>query len=79
MRAEQIFLLPKEECPAVGVATVYNNPNSLAEQGLIRKISAEGFSERCDSRVGRTTFEHKGFKKMTKETRAKPQPIQPAT
>ena len=39
MTAEQIFLLLKEEYPAVVIATVYNNLNALTEQGLIRKIS----------------------------------------
>lgn len=49
MTAEQIFLLLKEEYPAVVIATVYNNLNSLTEQGLIRKISVEGFPDRYDS------------------------------
>lgn len=51
MTAEQIFLLLKEECPGVVIATVYNNLNSLVEKGKIRKISVEGFPDRYDNSV----------------------------
>ncbi|MDO4841231.1 MAG: transcriptional repressor [Phoenicibacter congonensis] len=51
MTAEQIFLLLKEEHPAVVIATVYNNLNALTEKGLIRKISVEGFPDRYDCSV----------------------------
>lgn len=51
MTAEQIFLLLKEEYPAVVIATVYNNLNALTEKGLIRKISVEGFPDRYDCSV----------------------------
>ena len=51
MTAEQIFLLLKKEYPAVVIATVYNNLNSLTERGLIRKISVEGFPDRYDTSV----------------------------
>lgn len=51
MTAEQIFLLLKEEYPAVVIATVYNNLSSLTERGLIRKIRVEGFPDRYDNAV----------------------------
>ncbi len=48
MTAEQIFFAIKEKYPAVVMATVYNNLNSLYEQGKIRKISMEGQPDRYD-------------------------------
>ena len=51
MTAEQIFFLLKQEFPNVVLATVYNNLNALTEQGLIRRISMEGFADRYDTNV----------------------------
>ena len=34
--------------PSVVLATVYNNLNSLQQQGRIRKISVEGYPDRYD-------------------------------
>lgn len=48
MTAEQIFLTLKKTHPAVVLATVYNNLNSLYQQGKIRKISVEGYPDRYD-------------------------------
>lgn len=48
MTAEQVFLALKQRCPAVVLATVYNNLNSLYQQGKIRKISVEGHPDRYD-------------------------------
>ena len=48
MTAEQIFLRLKEHYPAVVLATVYNNLNTLYDQGKIRKISIEGQPDRYD-------------------------------
>lgn len=48
MTAEQVFFALKKRFPAVAMATVYNNLNSLYEQGHIRKISVEGQPERYD-------------------------------
>lgn len=48
MTAEQVFLALKQSCPAVVLATVYNNLNSLHQQGKIRKISVEGYPDRYD-------------------------------
>ena len=46
LTAEQVFFELKKEYPAVALATVYNNLNSLCQQGKIRKISVEGCTER---------------------------------
>lgn len=48
LTAEQVFFELKKEYPAVVLATVYNNLNSLCQQGKIRKISVEGCTERYD-------------------------------
>lgn len=48
MTAEQVFFALKEHFPAVVIATVYNNLNSLYRQGKIRKISVEGQPDRYD-------------------------------
>lgn len=48
LTAEQVFFELKKEYPAVALATVYNNLNSLCQQGKIRKISVEGCTERYD-------------------------------
>ncbi|MCI8947205.1 MAG: transcriptional repressor [Lachnospiraceae bacterium] len=48
LTAEQIFLLMKEKNKTVVQATVYNNLSSLYRNGLIRKISVEGYPDRYD-------------------------------
>ncbi len=48
MTAEQVFFTLKQEYPGVVLATVYNNLNSLCQQGKIRKISVEGCPDRYD-------------------------------
>ncbi len=48
LTAEQIYQLLKEQNPSVVRATVYNNLSYLYKQGLIRKISVEGYSDRYD-------------------------------
>lgn len=48
MTAEQVFLALKKSYPSVVLATVYNNLNSLYQQGRIRKISVEGQPDRYD-------------------------------
>ena len=48
MTAEQVFFALKQTCPSVVLATVYNNLNSLYQQGKIRKISIEGCPDRFD-------------------------------
>ena len=52
LTAEQVFFELKKEYPAVALATVYNNLNSLCQQGKIRKISVEGCTERYDKNTG---------------------------
>lgn len=51
MTAEQIFFALKALYPAVVMATVYNNLNSLCQQGLIRKVSIEGQPDRYDRTI----------------------------
>ena len=48
LTAELVFFELKKEYPSVALATVYNNLNSLCQQGEIRKISVEGCTERYD-------------------------------
>lgn len=48
MTAEQVFFTLKQAYPSVVLATVYNNLNSLYQQGKIRKISIEGSPDRFD-------------------------------
>ena len=48
MTAEQVFLALKKQYPSVVLATIYNNLNSLCQQGKIRKISMEGSPDRYD-------------------------------
>lgn len=48
MTAEEVFLTLKQRYPSVVLATVYNNLNSLYEQGKIRRISVEGYPDRYD-------------------------------
>lgn len=48
MTAEQVFFKLKQQYPSVVLATVYNNLNSLQQQGRIRKISVEGYPDRYD-------------------------------
>ena len=45
---EQIYLRLKDKNQTVAQATVYNNLSSLYHQGLIRKISVEGYPDRYD-------------------------------
>ena len=49
MTAEQIFLELKKTQPKVVQATIYNNLNSLCQEGLIRKLSLEGSPDRYDT------------------------------
>lgn len=49
LSAEQIFFRLKENNQGVVLATVYNNLASLYKQGLIRKISVEGYPDRYDN------------------------------
>lgn len=48
LTAEQIYLRLKEKNKKAVLATVYNNLASLYEQGLIRKVSVEGYPDRYD-------------------------------
>lgn len=48
LTAEQIFLQLKQTAPKIVLSTVYNNLNTLCEQGMLRKISIEGSPDRYD-------------------------------
>lgn len=48
MTAEQIFLELKKTEPKLVQATVYNNLNTLCQEGLIRKLSIENSTDRYD-------------------------------
>ncbi len=48
MTAEQLYLELKKTEPKVVQATVYNNLNTLCQEGLIRKLSIEGSPDRYD-------------------------------
>ncbi len=49
LTTEQIFLRLKENNQGMAMATVYNNLSALYKQGLIRKISLEGYPDRYDN------------------------------
>lgn len=49
LTAEQIFLCLKERNEKAVLATVYNNLSLLYKQGLVRKISVEGYPDRYDN------------------------------
>lgn len=38
LTAEEVYLLAKQEAPGMVMATVYNNLNSLAAEGLLRRV-----------------------------------------
>ena len=47
--ADEIFLMAREKMPGISRATVYNNLRSMEEEGLIRRISAEGGADMYDA------------------------------
>lgn len=51
LTAEQIFMELKKVAPKTVLATVYNNLDTLCEQGLVRKVSIEGSPDRFDKTV----------------------------
>ena len=48
LTAEQIYLKLKEQSSTAVLATVYNNLNALLRQGLVCKVSVEGYPDRYD-------------------------------
>ena len=48
LTAEEIYLKLKLVTPKIVLSTVYNNLNTLCEQGIIRKVSIEGCPDRYD-------------------------------
>ena len=49
--AEEIFEQAKEKLPTISRATVYNNLHGMEEEGLVRRISGEGVSDRYDKNI----------------------------
>lgn len=49
LSAEQIFLRLKDTNKGAALATIYNNLSFLYKEGLIRKISVEGYPDRYDN------------------------------
>ena len=49
--ASEVFLAMKEVLPNIGIATVYRNLNTLADAGLIRRISLSGEGDKFDHRL----------------------------
>ena len=47
--AEELLALARERMPSISRATVYNNLRSMEEEGIIRKISAEGGADFYDA------------------------------
>ncbi len=46
--AEEIFELARDEYPSIVRATIYNNLNSMVDEGLIRRICQSGQPDRFD-------------------------------
>lgn len=46
--AEEIFLLAQKEYPSIVRATIYNNLNSMVEEGSVRRICQSGQPDRFD-------------------------------
>ena len=46
--AEEIFLLAQNEYPAIVRATIYNNLNSMVEEGMVRRICQSGQPDKFD-------------------------------
>lgn len=48
LTAENIFFEMKKIFPGIVLASVYNNLNTLTQQGLVRKVSLDGQPDRYD-------------------------------
>ena len=46
--AEQVFLEMKKEHPSIAIGTVYKHLNTLAEEGLLHRITESGSPDRYD-------------------------------
>ena len=47
--AEEIYELAREHLPGISLATIYNNLHALERDQIIRRITAEGASDRYDN------------------------------
>lgn len=46
--AEEIYIFAQKEYPSIVRATIYNNLNSMVEEGMIRRICQSGQPDRYD-------------------------------
>jgi Fe2+ or Zn2+ uptake regulation protein len=51
LSAEEIFFRAREEMPNIALGTVYRNLNSLTEEGIVRRITLPGTSDRFDTMI----------------------------
>lgn len=51
LTAEQIYLTLKSNAAKAVLATVYNNLNAMHKQGLVRKVSVEGYPDKYDRTI----------------------------
>lgn len=65
MTAEEVHKRLKGECPAVSLATVYNNLNKLWAAKLIRKVSVPGAPDRYDRAARHDHLVCRGCGKLT--------------
>lgn len=49
LTAEEIYLQVKQETPGIVMATVYNNLNSLAAAGMVRRVRRSGGADYFDA------------------------------
>lgn len=48
LTSEEIYFRLKQQASKMVLATVYNNLNALLTQGLVKKVSVEGYPDRYD-------------------------------
>ena len=51
LSAEEIFFRAREEMPNIALGTVYRNLNALTEEGIVRRITLPGTSDRFDTMI----------------------------
>mgnify|MGYP000781081306 FL=1 len=51
LSAEEVFFKAREEMPNIALGTVYRNLNVLTAEGLIRRITLPGSSDRYDKAI----------------------------
>ncbi len=48
--AEQLFAIVREQLPNISLGTVYRNLNTMADKGMIRRLTMPNASDRYDAR-----------------------------